>query len=1141
MGTESGVAPLTPATEASRELHTQWRRLARAATAVAILTSPAVFVWLHNAVGWSVLWSVIATILLVAAYRGLVEVLLRRLIPWPSLFGVDDERTRAVDVLDRRRAWFWSRFYRRLVIFGSLFLTVILGVLVVRSIQGESTSFADAASDAWHGIAAAFGSQQFWIQLVVLPLLFLVNFAILFGPLMLMGIMQIKGYEPGDADWGVRLDDVRGQAEAKEEVRRVVSLWQSGEAFERAGGKRERGLLFLGQPGTGKTMLAKAIATGFNSPFVSIPGSGFAQTFMGMDAVIVRFLARKAKKLARKWGGQCIVFIDEIDAVGMRRSSLAGGGGETGGMTTDTFHDHCFYGPNGALTPTGDLILETRAWRERLFAERAARPTPRFLGRFGAIVNQVVPGMMGGMGQLALNQLLVVMDGIDDPPLSRRLPTKMVNTLLDAIWVVPNRVGRVPLRLRPPKPRTEQIYFIGATNVPIDVLDPALTRPGRLGRHVWLRTPTKQDRLDIFDLYLGKVSHEPDLDTEKRRDEIARVTNGYAQPLDANVLTPNGWKRMGDVRVGDVLIGVDGQSNPVRAVHARGEMDVFRMTFNDGTSTECTADHLWTLEAADPRMVQRTFTTAELLDRGLRWSPNGSRFYLPALAPAEFDANEELPLDPYLLGLLLGDGGFSYGTPDFCTADEENLAAVAALLPVGVSLAQHGPRNWRLSGGSRKGVPRSLPNPMTAKLRDLRLWGVHGHEKFVPEMYKWAMVEERLALLQGLMDSDGTRDYRRGTGATFYSHSKRLAQDVAFVVRSLGGTARVRDKRQGWRVAVDLPERFVPFRLSRKADAYRRSRKPFRKRILKVEPIGKKPVQCVTVTAEDGLYVTDDFVLTHNSPAMIEQVCSMALTYAHHSGRERFAWEDLVEATTTIESGMAINIEYIPEETRAVAIHEAGHAAAGHAYMKEAESTRLSIRRRGSALGHHQALEKEERFSSWRHEEIGRLIWTLGAMAAERVFYGENSTGVGGDVQSATARAAWMVGACAMGPDRSFANGRFDDETAEQTQERISKRFQALGKQIMNRTAGGGPFSHDPIASVLSDREQRDLVSEMLGQAYLAAYHLIDRNQKAVEHIADVLVERREIHGDEVIALLDEAKLEVPEVDLRQEESWPRL
>ena len=176
--------------------------------------------------------------------------------------------------------------------------------------------------------------------------------------------------EPGDADWGVKLEDVRGQAEAKEEVRQVVTLWQSGEAFEPTGDKRERGLLMLGAPGTGKTMLSKAIATGFNCPFVSIPGSGFAGMFLGMDAINgAPPLHARAKKLAAKWGGQCIVFIDEIDAVGQRRSSL--GAGMTGAQPV-TMEELCFFGPNGSLTPSGDLLLETRAWRERLFTERDA-------------------------------------------------------------------------------------------------------------------------------------------------------------------------------------------------------------------------------------------------------------------------------------------------------------------------------------------------------------------------------------------------------------------------------------------------------------------------------------------------------------------------------------------------------------------------------------------------------------------------------------------------------------------------------------------------------------------------------------------------------------------------------------------------
>jgi ATP-dependent Zn protease len=521
-------------------------------------------------------------------------------------------------------------------------------------------------------------------------------------------------------------------------------------------------------------------------------------------------MARKAKKLARKWGGQCIVFIDEIDAVGMRRQALGGGGVPGMSPRPTSFHDLCFYGPHGALTASEDLILESRAWRERLFAERrpeaAASP---FVARLGGLVNQVVPGMFGGMGQLALNQLLVVMDGIDNPPFLRRALTNRINTFLDATYVVPRRVGRFSLRLPHAKPRGDQIYFIGATNVPMEVLDPALTRPGRMGRHVWFRTPTKADRLDIFDLYLSKVAHDEDLDTEKRRDELARVTNGY-------------------------------------------------------------------------------------------------------------------------------------------------------------------------------------------------------------------------------------------------------------------------------------------------------------------------------------------------SPAMIEQVCSMALTYAHHDGRLAFGWEDITEAMTTVESGTAVGIEYVPEETRAVAIHEAGHAATAHVYMKGAESTRLSIKRRGAALGHHQAREKEERFSSWRSEEMAQLIWALGAMAAERVFYGENSTGVGGDVQSATARAAWMVGACGMAPERPELNGRVNGRARrprnhDEKRDEIMSRFEQIGTQIMNRTGGGGPFEHDPLAGVLGDRDKRVLAAQLLGQAYVTAYLLIAHNKRAVERIAEALIEKRELFGDELVEILESAKLTVPKADLTQESVWPAV
>ena len=784
------AASLPQATPSHKvELADQWRTLTRAATFVAILTSPALFVWFREYQGWSTLQSLGATLGLVVASRGVADLFFRRLIPWPSLFGTDAQRLREEDVMARRRVWFW-RFWVK----AAIWFVIIggLGTLLVRAIGVDA-------------IVAALP------LLIMLPIFLIFNFIILFGPLLAMNLSQVRGFEPGDAEWGVKLADVRGQAEAKEEVRRVVSLWQSGDAFERAGGKRERGLLFLGAPGTGKTMLAKAIATGFNSPFVSIPGSGFAATFIGIDAIVVRFVARKAKRLARKWGGTCIVFIDEIDAVGMRRQALGGGApggiGGAGGFTAgSSIHDLLWYGQNGSLTASGDLILETRAWRERLFAEREARPARSGWEQrlHGALGNFLPGGGMGmGGGSLALNQLLVVMDGIDNPPFMRRVFTNRFNTTLDASYIVPRRFGKISLRLKPPRPRAEQIYFIGATNVPIDRLDPALIRPGRMGRHVWFRTPTKQDRLDVFDLYINRVGHEPELDTERRRDEIARITNGY-------------------------------------------------------------------------------------------------------------------------------------------------------------------------------------------------------------------------------------------------------------------------------------------------------------------------------------------------SPAMIDQVCSMALTIAHHDGRDVFAWADLVEAMTTIESGTAIGIEYIESETRAVAIHEAGHAAAGHVFMKGSESTRLSIRMRGGALGHHQALEKEERFSRFRSDEVARLVWTLGAMAAERVFYGETSNGVGGDVQSATAQAALMVGASAMGPDEVIV-APADDETEAEARERVLKRFATIGMQIMNRTSGGGPFAENPIAGVLGDPEKKKLAAQILGQAYVSAHNLILHNKDGVSQIADELVVRREVFGDELVQILNQARLTMPEIDLASEDSWPKM
>jgi cell division protease FtsH len=206
--------------------------------------------------------------------------------------------------------------------------------------------------------------------------------------------------------------------------------------------------------------------------------------------------------------------------------------------------------------------------------------------------------------------------------------------------------------------------------------------------------------------------------------------------------------------------------------------------------------------------------------------------------------------------------------------------------------------------------------------------------------------------------------------------------------------------------------------------------------------------------------------------------------------------------------------------------------------MQDFESTRLSIRRRGDSGGHHQAREKEERFARFQSEMFAQLVWGLGAMAAERVFYHENSTGVGGDVMSVTAQAAGMVGAAAMGPQPFVATPK-DGETEEDARQRALERLEGIGMQIMNRMGGGGPMAPDPISAALSDPSKRRAGAQIIGQAYVVAHNLATSNREALDKIADVLIARKEIFGDELVDLLNSVGLRIPELDYGDEEIWP--
>jgi hypothetical protein len=249
---------------------------------------------------------------------------------------------------------------------------------------------------------------------------------------------------------------------------------------------------------------------------------------------------------------------------------------------------------------------------------------------------------------------------------------------------------------------------------------------------------------------------------------------------------------------------------------------------------------------------------------------------------------------------------------------------------------------------------------------------------------------------------------------------------------------------------------------------------------------------------------------------------------------------DLVEAMTTVEAGVAIGQPYPKHEERATAIHEAGHAVCGHVFMENRLSTRLSIRKRGSSGGHHQAMEIEDRFGHWRSEEVGDLIWSLGAMAAEHVFYGQNTTGVTGDVGSATGRAAMMVGFRAMGPAPVDVSDRIEDpEEREAAEERIRERFERIGFQIMNQSPGG--LDTNPFRATLADGAKRPLVAGLIGQAFVVAYQTVLQNREGTERVADELIRVGELYGDDVTSLLDGVGLRKPEIDVLDEAAWPAI
>ncbi len=652
---------------------------------------------LQLGIAWSLVYAVIAMLVC----RGLLTLFKRWLILSERIAPENDPDERT---LETNRALFWRRL-RSLAIILGIYFAIYFVFFGLGPLE---------AMDALPGVIAAAIPQLAYFLVIMVA-----NFMLFFGAFFIYGRIGRTYVDPGEANYEVKIEDVRGQRSAVEEMRRILTLMEQGRNYVRAGGKRERGVLMVGPPGTGKTMLAKGIASSMHVPIIITSGSSFQGMFLGMDALNVFMTVRAAKSRAKRWGGS-IVFIDEFDALGNRRSGMSGGGGGMGGM-------------------------------------------------------------FGG-GQLGLNTLLVMMDGVDNPGYFRQMGRRFVNISLDGLFL-PRQIGfngtRIKLRVPILRAPRYNILFVGATNRP-QVLDEAVVRPGRFGRQIIFRMPTKDDRKDIADLYFAKKRHDPELDTPARRDEFARVADGY-------------------------------------------------------------------------------------------------------------------------------------------------------------------------------------------------------------------------------------------------------------------------------------------------------------------------------------------------SPAMIEQALSLALMYAFQDNREAFTWRDIREAMGNIEAGLAHPVVYTERERIAVARHELGHAVAARYFLPDAVSVRLSIRMRSGSLGHHRTVDKEEEFSKFRSHAAGELRHGLGAIASERVFYGENSTGVSMDLIQSTDLASRMIVNWGMGPDPLPPH--------------VSRLAVSIGEYLISMAASvqselTGEAS--PAAKAMQNPRSRQAVAQVLGSAYIDDWRVMNVNKEAIDLAAEALMAQGELVGDEIGGLLDSVGLREP-------------
>ena len=356
--------------------------------------------------------------------------------------------------------------------------------------------------------------------------------------------------------------------------------------------------------------------------------------------------------------------------------------------------------------------------------------------------------------------------------------------------------------------------------------------------------------------------------------------SGKCEPLTAEIPTPNGFVKMGDIKVGDKIFGSDGKEHNVLGVFPQGKKKIYKVYFSDKTFVRCGEEHLWIVKKSRSRKGTpwKVMSLREIIDSGIKNPKNihENLWKIPMCEPVEYKEEKHF-IHPYLLGMLIGDGNLCNNAVVISIPDleKESVLNIENVLDRKYMLVEDRapscPR-YRIRRKIRQYI--SDENEYKNEIKRLGL-DVKGKYKFIPNEYKYDSVNNRLELLRGLMDSDGS--IGKGNRISFSTSSQQLADDVKELVYSLGGRVTVykserKDKinKDGnysiiYELTIQIKEN--PFKLTKKSEKYHPTfLKYCSKYICKVEEDGEEEAQCIYVDSDDHSYLTGhNYVVTHNT------------------------------------------------------------------------------------------------------------------------------------------------------------------------------------------------------------------------------------------------------------------------------------